>query len=127
VAKAHAVLLDPRTGTAEDFARALGVSERHAARLSLSMFGFPPKLLLLRQRFLRTLAALAAQPEVPWATLLDQWYYDESHFIRDFQRFMSTTPRRYFAGDRPMMRRAGAAREEALGATYQGLHGAKDA
>ena len=37
-------------------------SPRHLSRLSQRMFGFAPKLLLQRQRFLRTLEALRAHP-----------------------------------------------------------------
>ena len=66
-------------------AQALGVSSRHLARLSLRKFGFAPKLLLRRQRFLRTLQELRDHPGEGWASLIDAWYYDQSHFVRDIE------------------------------------------
>jgi AraC-like DNA-binding protein len=126
VQRAHAILLDPAVRSAEAFAEALGVSSRHAARLALGMFGFPPKLLLRRQRFLRTLAAINGNPGVPWAQQLDGHYFDESHFIRDFRRFMSETPSRHFGERRPILSPATTARKAVLGAPMQGLHPAEE-
>jgi AraC-like DNA-binding protein len=125
--RAHEILLDPRVGDVEAFAAALGVSTRHAGRLSREMFGFPPKVLLQRQRFLRTLAALSQHPQTVWAELIDDGYYDQPHFVRDFKRFMGCTPTAYFTGERPLIRAAAAARRKMLGDGYQGLHPPKRA
>ena len=62
--RAHAVLLDPEVTTVDVFAQALAISPRHLLRLCRRLFGFPPKLLLRRQRFMRTLEAVMAAPRV---------------------------------------------------------------
>ncbi|WP_312163488.1 helix-turn-helix domain-containing protein [Phenylobacterium sp.] len=123
--RAHDLLIDPETGSVEDLAARLGMSSRHLSRLSQRMFGFAPKLLLQRQRFLRTLEALRVHPSEGWAGLIDQRYYDQSHFVRDFHRFMGMSPSAYFALPHPLLGPAARARMSALGASLQGLHGAR--
>lgn len=119
---AHRALLDPAIETVEGFADAIGVTQRQLSTLCRRDFGFAPKLLLRRQRFLRTLGTLRERPDQPWASLLDAAYVDQSHFIREFRRFMGMTPNAYFAMPRLMLRPAQAARDRALGAPLQGLH-----
>jgi AraC-like DNA-binding protein len=119
---AHALLLDPEVATAQEFATRLGLSSRQMARLSLDMFGFPPKLLLRRQRFLRTLARLRANPGEPWSHQLDAAYYDQSHFVRDFHDFMGCSPTEYFSTRRALLDAAAPLRQQAIGETLQGLH-----
>ena len=104
------------------FAAALGLTERTLDRLCRRGFGFTPKRLLRRQRFLRTLAEIGDRLDQPLSTLLDGSYYDQSHFIREFRTFMGMTPTAYCNAPRQMMRRAGQARQAAAGAPVQGLH-----
>ena len=120
--KAHERLLDPALETVEAMAAGLGVSPRHVTRLSLRMFGFAPKLLIRRQRFLRTLQALRERPDAALGQMIDDGYFDQSHFTRDFNRFMGMTPSRYFALPHAMLGPAARERLAALGAAYQGLH-----
>ena len=61
------------------------------------MFGFAPKRLLRRQRFLDTLGQVRTQPDAKFIALLDERYFDQSHFIRDFREFMGMTPREFLA------------------------------
>lgn len=122
LAQAHALLLNPEIATAQEFAARLGLSSRQMARLSLDMFGFPPKLLLRRQRFLRTLARLRASPKEPWSRQLDAAYYDQSHFVRDFHHFMGCSPTQYFSSARVLLDPAAPLRQRAIGETLQGLH-----
>jgi AraC-like DNA-binding protein len=120
--QAHQLLVDPRTLTAEQFAAGLGRSTRQTARLTLDMFGFPPKLLLRRQRFLRTLAVMRSRLDEPWVRLLDDAYYDQSHFVRDFRRFMGMSPTEYFALPRLLLDPAARLRAAQIGQALQGLH-----
>ena len=121
IGEAHAVLMRPEIVTVEAFADALGLTLRQVHRLSLRVFGFPPKLLLRRQRFLRTLAILRQNLDRPWADLIDPAYYDQSHLVRDFQRFMGMSPTRYFALPREMLESAAVARTASVGQPMQGL------
>ena len=120
--KAHAQLLDPAVDTVAGLARALELSPRHLTRLSLRMFGFAPKLLIRRQRFLRTLQALRERPDAALGDLIDDGYFDQSHFTRDFHLFMGMTPSAYFALPHVLLGPAARERMAALGAAYQGLH-----
>jgi AraC-like DNA-binding protein len=118
----HRSLLDPAIKTVDAFAAAVGISHAALARACLRDFGFTPKILLSRQRFLRTLAALSTDEERPIGEVIDSAYVDHSHFNRDFRRFMGMTPSAYLAQPRLMLRAATGERDRALGAALQGLH-----
>lgn len=119
---AHAALVDDELGSVGDFAAKLGLSERSVERLCHRVFGFPPKLLLRRQRFLRSLARFMLDPSMAWIDTLDYHYYDQAQFTRDFQRFMGMSPRAYAARPKPILGAAARARAAAAGAAVQGLH-----
>jgi AraC-like DNA-binding protein len=104
---AHAALLDTGIGAVGELAERLSISSRSLERLSLKAFGFSPKLLLRRQRFLRSLAQFMLDPSLTWISTLDFHYVDQAHFVRDFRRFMGTSPSKYAALDHPVMRAAG--------------------
>ncbi len=120
--RAHAVLLDPEVTTVDVFAQALAISPRHLLRLCRRLFGFPPKLLLRRQRFMRTLEAVMAAPGTSFTQVLDDAYFDHSHFVRDFHHFMGMSPTAYLQLERPLMGVAQLERLKAWGASFQGLH-----
>jgi AraC-like DNA-binding protein len=116
------VLIDPASATVEQITSTLGLPQSKLARLSRRDFGFPPKLLLRRQRFLRMLGTLHARPYDEWPDFLDPQYVDQSHMIRDFQRFLGLAPSHYFALKRPMLEAATKGRAELFGQPLQGLH-----
>ncbi|MBN8845604.1 MAG: AraC family transcriptional regulator [Sphingomonadales bacterium] len=119
---AHAALVDDNLTSVGDLAEKLGLSERSVERLSRRAFGFPPKLLLRRQRFLRSLARFMLDPSMSWIETLDYQYYDQAQFTRDFQRFMGMSPRTYAARPKPILGSAALARAAAAGEAVQGLH-----
>jgi AraC-like DNA-binding protein len=119
---AHGALLDTEIGAVGELAERLAISSRSLERLSLKAFGFPPKLLLRRQRFLRSLAQFMLDPSLTWISTLDFHYVDQAHFVRDFRRFMGMSPSAYALLDKPVMRAAARARAEAAGAAVQALH-----
>ena len=118
----QAALIDGNIDTAHDFATSLGLNERTMARLCLRVFGFAPKRLLRRQRFLRTLADIGDRLDQPLAALLDGGYFDQPHFNREFRAYMGMTPRAYVQSPRQLMRRAAIERMRTAGAVVQGLH-----
>lgn len=121
---AHKALLDPDVRSVAEWARRLGRSPRQLERLALTYFGMGPKVLLRRQRFLRSFAAIREHPPGLWARLIDPGYVDQSQFVRDFRDFMGMPARTYFARDFSFMRAASKARAELLGHPFQGLHSA---
>jgi AraC-like DNA-binding protein len=122
IERVEQALVSGNIDTVQDFAHELAMTERTLARLCQRAFGFSPKQLLRRQRFLRTLAQIGDRLDQPLATLLDGGYYDQSHFIREFRAYMGMTPMAYFNSPRQMMRRAGAERLRTAGARVQGLY-----
>ncbi len=119
---AHNALVDCDISAVGELAERLAMSSRSLERLSLRAFGFPPKLLLRRQRFLRSLAQFMLDPSLKWINTLDWQYVDQAHFVRDFHRFMGMSPSCYAALDHPVLRAAAAARNTAAGAAVQVLH-----
>jgi AraC-like DNA-binding protein len=121
VARIHALLNNPEISQIPELADAAGMSPASLARFCKKRFGFAPKLLLRRQRFLRMLEALHARPYAEWPDFLDPQYVDQSHMIRDFRHFMGMTPGQYLAQPRLVQRASAANRSEALGSALQGL------
>lgn len=119
---AYGALVDDDLASVGDLASKLGLSERSVERLSRRAFGFAPKLLLRRQRFLRSLARFMLDPSMAWIDTLDYHYYDQAQFTRDFQRFMGMSPRAYAGRPKPILGAAALARAAAAGAPVQGLH-----
>jgi len=122
ILEVHAALVDPDTLTVGDIAARVGMTVRSLERLSRRAFGFPPKLLLRRQRFLRSLAQFMIDPSRKWLGTLDCTYHDQSHFVRDFRRFMGMSPSEYARLDKPLLAAAAQARMAAAGQAVQGLH-----
>ena len=119
---AHAALVEDDLTSVAELAEKLGVSERSVERLARRAFGFPPKLLLRRQRFLRSLARFMLDPSMSWIATLDHQYYDQAQFTRDFRRFMGMSPRAYATRPKPILGAAALARAAAAGEAVQGLH-----
>lgn len=89
-----------KAGTAEIdvLAEKLDLSIRQTERLTATLFGAGPRILELKYRVLR-LAAVSALTQtriydVGRADLIDS-FYDQSHLIRTFQRFVGYTPQRF--------------------------------
>ncbi len=118
---AHQVLIAEDIASVGEFAARLGISTRSLERLCHRTFGFPPKLLLRRQRFLRSLARFMLDPSLTWISTLDSHYVDQAHFVRDFKRFMGMSPSTYAAHDHPVLLAAAQARTATAGATVQSL------
>ncbi|MEM1133455.1 MAG: helix-turn-helix domain-containing protein [Pseudomonadota bacterium] len=122
IATAHTALVDDRLHSVTALAERLAMTERSLERFSSRVFGFPPKLLLRRQRFLRSLAQFMIDPSLRWINTLDLQYHDQAHFSRDFLRFMGMRPGDYAARPHPIMMAAAKARMAAAGAAMQALH-----
>ena len=127
IRRAHAALVDPDVTTVAEFADHTGMTVRSLERLSHTAFGFAPKLLMRRQRFLRTLSHYMLDPSLAWLDTLDTQYVDQAHFIRDFKRFMDTTPRKYAKQPHPVLWAAARARAATAGTAMQVLQAPGDA
>lgn len=119
----HEALANPDISSVADLAGLTGIGQQRLERLSRKIFGFPPKRLLRRQRFLRTLGSVMMDPELKWSVALDDQYFDQAHFNRDFQEFMGMAPGQYLAMPRPISIAATLARAKHVGHPLQALQG----
>lgn len=121
IGRIEAALVDPEIGSVRDLTEATGLSIRRLERLAHRAFGFPPKLLLRRARFLRSLHALRAARRGEGAMAIDSSYTDYSHFIRDSHDFLGMSPQAFLDIDMPLMKRSLELRTQVLGAPAQAL------
>lgn len=119
----HSALANPDISSVADLSDATGIGQQRLERLCRRVFGFPPKRLLRRQRFLRTLGNIMLDPDLKWSAALDDHYFDQAHFNRDFQEFMGMAPRQYLAMPRPISIPATLARASQVGHPLQALQG----
>lgn len=87
----------------EDMAAHIGLGVRALERLTSSSFGLSPKMLLRRQRFVRTVRAMRKPSPVALADQLAEDYFDQSHMIKEFRRFAGETPAELLARPAPFM------------------------
>lgn len=118
----HRLLAEAPPISVNDAAAELGLHPRAFLRLALAAFGFRPKLLLRRARFLRTLTRLEEEPEATWVDVLDVGYHDQSHFIRDSHEFLGMAPGDFLRLPRPINAASTRLRRAMLGAPAQALH-----
>ena len=122
VAQFHAALADPEVAGVSELAERVGMNVRSMERLSYRAFGFSPKILLRRQRFLRTLGEVMLDPTRRWTESLDFHYHDQAHFARDFKSFMGMSASDYMARPHPIIGAAVHGRMAMEGAPMQVLH-----
>lgn len=121
VARLAQALLDPAHRSVAGLATATGMSQRMVERLSLSAFGFTPKLLLRRARFLRSLHRLIRGGRGRRALAIDAGYSDYSHFVREAHEFLGMAPTRFLSESAPMFGQSLLLRQAVLGAPAQAL------
>ena len=107
---------DPDIANVTELGARLDMSERSLERLCGRYFGFPPKVLLRRQRFLRSLAQFMLDPTRVWSKAIDGQYYDQAQFVRDFRSFMGMTPSEYADLPHPILEKVIAQRMADQGA-----------
>lgn len=117
----HAALVDPEIGTVSELVEMVGVGQRTVERICQRAFGFAPKLLLRRQRFMRSLSLFMLDPTLKWIGALDSHYHDQAQFVRDFHEFMGLTPREYAAQPHPVLEQFMRERARMAGAAVQTL------
>ena len=99
----HAAVVDETVTTVSQLVERVAASQRTVERICGRHFGFSPKLLLRRQRFMRSLAQFMLDPSLKWIGAMDCHYHDQAQFVRDFREFMGVSPREYAATPHPIL------------------------
>lgn len=102
IASIDHALTDPELRTSADLAARVDAHPRMVERICRAAFGFSPKLLLRRQRFLRSIEQFTLDPASKWIAAIDDAYHDQAQFVRDFRAFMGMSPRQYARLDKPL-------------------------
>jgi AraC-like DNA-binding protein len=118
----HAALLDPEIDSVSRLVVRARIGQRTVERICYRAFGFRPKVLLRRQRFMRSLAQYMLDPTLKWIGAIDGAYHDQAQFVRDFRQFMGMTPRAYAALDKPILGAVMHERARYAGQAVQALH-----
>lgn len=88
----------PHQATVAAVLNKIGLSHRRFIQLFHNQVGLTPKTFCRVRRFQRVLHSVHGQREVEWSQIaLDSGYYDQAHFIHDFQSFSGFTPSAYLA------------------------------
>mgnify|MGYP001765379624 CR=1 FL=1 len=115
----HAALVDPQLCTVTELVDRVGASQRTIERICHRAFGFSPKLLLRRQRFMRSLSQFMLDPSLKWIGAIDWQYHDQAQFVRDFREFMGMSPREYANTPHPVLEKFIQLRARVAGAPVQ--------
>lgn len=87
---------DPGFIKCGEMAERVGFSQRRFIEIFRDEVGLTPKLFCRVQRFLEVIKAVGTRDTVDWLDLaLACGYFDQAHFIHDFQEFSNLTPREY--------------------------------
>lgn len=87
---------NPHTTSVASVLDAVGLSHRRFSQLFNDQIGLTPKGFCRVRRFQRVLQNIYAGRNVEWTRIaLDCGYYDQAHFIHDFQSFSGFTPTSY--------------------------------
>ncbi len=80
----------------KEISRYAGLGERQLRRRCLEETGITPKQLARIARFRRACSSLPPHSKPDWALFAAEYgYYDQSHFIHEFQQFSGYTPGDY--------------------------------
>lgn len=87
---------DPGLLSSAEVADRVGFSQRRFIEVFRDEVGLAPKLFCRVQRFQQLIKKIKNQDPVDWADVAVSFaYYDQAHFIHDFQQFSGLTPTEY--------------------------------
>ncbi len=121
IKKVHAALVSGEHVGVGDLADACAMSIRTLERVCHRYFGFTPKRLMRRQRFMRSLTSFMLHRGSRWTEAMDEEYHDQAQFTREFTEFMTMTPSAYAALDHPILSSFMEARARIWGSAAQTL------
>ena len=121
IRRINAELVSGEHLSVHDLADACAMSIRTLERTAMRYFGFSPKLLMRRQRFMRSLTSFVLHSGRRWTEAMDGDYHDQAQFTREFRTFMTMNPSEYAALDHPILTSFMEARARVWGSAAQTL------
>ena len=121
ILRVHETMVDPYLIEVSKLAEGVGTTTRTLERICRRHFGFPPRLLLRRQRMMCSLAAYMLSDGKSWSETIDRHYHDQAHFVHEFHSFMGMTPSQYAALPHPVLDAFMAERQRVWGSPVQTL------
>ncbi|MEO1488614.1 MAG: helix-turn-helix domain-containing protein [Pseudomonadota bacterium] len=121
IGRVHSALVDVECTSVADLADRAGMSIRTLERVCRRHFGFTPKLLMRRQRFMRSLSSFMLHQGKRWTEAMDEAYHDQAQFTREFAEFMTMLPSEYAAIEHPILTSFMEARARVWGSAAQTL------
>ena len=124
ITRVHAALVSGEHHVVSELADCCAMSIRTLERVCHRYFGFSPKQLLRRQRFMRSLSNFMlhqAHSGGRWTEAMDEEYHDQAQFTREFTEFMTMTPSAYAAREHPILASFMEARARIWGSAAQTL------
>ncbi len=121
IIRVNAALVRGDHASVHELADACAMSIRTLERVCMRYFGFSPKLLMRRQRFMRSLTTFMLQRGRRWTEAMDDHYHDQAQFTREFREFMTMNPSEYAALDHPILTSFMEARARVWGSAAQTL------
>lgn len=98
----HHIRRMPHATTIARMTEGIGLSPRRFIQLFRQQVGLTPKAFCRVRRFQQALNTVHGARQVDWTEVaLDCGYYDQAHFIHDFQSFSGMTPSAYLAAATP--------------------------
>lgn len=91
---------------------ATGMSARQVERMAQRVYGASPKMLARKYRTLQAAVRLGLNPDGGWEAAAGDVYFDQSHFIRDFKRFVGMTPGAFLTPGAPWLERLNRAKSQ---------------
>ncbi|MBI1402917.1 MAG: helix-turn-helix domain-containing protein [Porphyrobacter sp.] len=121
IRRVHAALVGGEQASVHELAETCAMSIRTLERVCMRYFGFTPKLLMRRQRFMRSLTTFMLHRGSRWTEAMDAHYHDQAQFTREFREFMTMNPSEYAALDHPVLTSFMEARARVWGSPAQTL------
>lgn len=121
IVQVHEALVAGSFTSVGELADSCAMSIRTLERVCARYFGFTPKLLMRRQRFMRSLTSWMLHQGTRWTEAMDGEYHDQAQFTREFHEFMTMNPSDYAALDHPILSSFMEARARVWGSAAQTL------
>lgn len=121
IVRVHRALVDEGLASVAEFADRSELTIRSLERICARHFGFSPKLLMRRQRFMRSLTSFMLHKGSRWTEAMDEHYHDQAQFTREFRAFMGMSPSQYAAIEHPIIASFVEARARIWGSAAQTL------